>query len=75
MFLIHLDLAIQIREQDPLKQGLKHGFDVHLWKFGGIREQDPLKQGLKQTLVKTSLRGMTYSRARSIKTRIETCQA
>ena len=40
---------LQIREQDPLKQGLKqngnpgNGFPLH------IREQDPLKQGLKQS--------------------------
>ena len=36
-----------IREQDPLKQGLKLApgdvFEVKI----GIREQDPLKQGLK----------------------------
>ena len=39
-----------IREQDPLKQGLKpektSGF---LDRWHEIREQDPLKQGLKQT--------------------------
>jgi len=37
-----------IREQDPLKQGLKLGiFDAH-WVDDRIREQDPLKQGLKR---------------------------
>ncbi len=43
-------ISKDIREQDPLKQGLKlkmskdssHLFEVE------IREQDPLKQGLKQ---------------------------
>ena len=38
----------QIREQDPLKQGLKptkKGMDTMTWLT--IREQDPLKQGLK----------------------------
>ena len=40
-----------IREQDPLKQGLKHfGSRCMAMFFGGIREQDPLKQGLKLTL-------------------------
>ena len=41
-------ISRQIREQDPLKQGLKliENNDVHdTW--GPIREQDPLKQGLK----------------------------
>ena len=37
-----------------------------------IREQDPLKQGLKLGLVGSSRAGTTNSRARSIKTRIET---
>ena len=38
-----------IREQDPLKQGLKH---ILHERTGGahIREQDPLKQGLKPPL-------------------------
>ena len=39
--------ADPIREQDPLKQGLKLGFlQVHILEVL-IREQDPLKQGLK----------------------------
>ena len=37
-----------IREQDPLKQGLKHSPVVLNDKNSVIREQDPLKQGLKQ---------------------------
>jgi hypothetical protein len=36
----------QIREQDPLKQGLKP-IKVEGIKELQIREQDPLKQGLK----------------------------
>ncbi len=37
----------QIREQDPLKQGLKLE-QFRIWNnFIDIREQDPLKQGLK----------------------------
>ena len=38
---------VEIREQDPLKQGLKPiiGFFKFLSQY--IREQDPLKQGLK----------------------------
>ena len=36
-----------IREQDPLKQGLKHDRIRTQNKQGFIREQDPLKQGLK----------------------------
>ena len=37
----------KIREQDPLKQGLKH-FGSAVGDFREIiREQDPLKQGLK----------------------------
>ena len=37
-----------IREQDPLKQGLKLMFNLTLFENNlNIREQDPLKQGLK----------------------------
>ena len=36
-----------IREQDPLKQGLKQSVFINHLKSGLIREQDPLKQGLK----------------------------
>ena len=44
-----------IREQDPLKQGLKL-FQLSFLKLPyPIREQDPLKQGLKQEY-KTLLR-------------------
>jgi len=39
--------SVTIREQDPLKQGLKQSFDEHIKGFFFIREQDPLKQGLK----------------------------
>ncbi len=38
---------IVIREQDPLKQGLKHIYNMEFVDAFGIREQDPLKQGLK----------------------------
>ena len=40
----------QIREQDPLKQGLKLCFVIPNISEKLIREQDPLKQGLKLTL-------------------------
>ena len=37
-----------IREQDPLKQGLKLAFTLAAVSYRDpIREQDPLKQGLK----------------------------
>ena len=36
-----------IREQDPLKQGLKRGWRARICQRYQIREQDPLKQGLK----------------------------
>ncbi len=36
-----------IREQDPLKQGLKLKEADRTQDFDIIREQDPLKQGLK----------------------------
>ena len=36
-----------IREQDPLKQGLKQPLSTGLFPISIIREQDPLKQGLK----------------------------
>ena len=36
-----------IREQDPLKQGLKQCINSAPQKLTPIREQDPLKQGLK----------------------------
>ena len=37
----------KIREQDPLKQGLKPRVSRITTPAGIIREQDPLKQGLK----------------------------
>ena len=37
-----------IREQDPLKQGLKHFVRNISHVNDDIREQDPLKQGLKR---------------------------
>ena len=36
-----------IREQDPLKQGLKLKNKRSYNSYTNIREQDPLKQGLK----------------------------
>ena len=36
-----------IREQDPLKQGLKRRLSAFGLQLFTIREQDPLKQGLK----------------------------
>ena len=61
-----------IREQDPLKQGLKRfqsrKFDLNFI----IREQDPLKQGLKPPGVGVITGLLPNSRARSTKTRIET---
>ena len=41
-----------IREQDPLKQGLKPVLLLSTQKRWKIREQDPLKQGLKQSFYK-----------------------
>ena len=38
----------RIREQDPLKQGLKQFVIREESVLSKIREQDPLKQGLKQ---------------------------
>ena len=38
---------LQIREQDPLKQGLKPHSTASREGKKQIREQDPLKQGLK----------------------------
>jgi len=62
-----------IREQDPLKQGLKLYIIYYIYQsYHGIREQDPLKQGLKLLLFYIYLASVEYSRARSIKTRIET---
>ena len=68
-----MDLVRVIREQDPLKQGLKLKGEaeperVKPW----IREQDPLKQGLKLFEMEIYAVPREYSRARSIKTRIET---
>ncbi len=39
-----------IREQDPLKQGLKRVCNDVVKDMQSIREQDPLKQGLKLTV-------------------------
>mgnify|MGYP006918121487 FL=1 len=43
-------MKIEIREQDPLKQGLKLQKTVGSGGTVLIREQDPLKQGLKRML-------------------------
>ncbi|WP_212556105.1 hypothetical protein, partial [Methanosarcina spelaei] len=43
-----LSSYIHIREQDPLKQGLKPIEEAAKKLEVSIREQDPLKQGLKQ---------------------------
>jgi len=61
-----------IREQDPLKQGLKPALKLLQAIPMCIREQDPLKQGLKRVRKSLQLLRETYSRARSTKTRIET---
>ena len=63
---------IQIREQDPLKQGLKLQLIESAILKREIREQDPLKQGLKPHRRKMIDFANDNSRARSIKTRIET---
>ena len=42
-----------IREQDPLKQGLKLIRPISSLQLDYIREQDPLKQGLKQMSIQT----------------------
>ena len=44
-----MKLPYSIREQDPLKQGLKLFCGLQDLGDMQIREQDPLKQGLKQT--------------------------
>ena len=62
----------RIREQDPLKQGLKLTCKESQVQGIEIREQDPLKQGLKQALAAALVADCINSRARSIKTRIET---
>ena len=67
--------TLLIREQDPLKQGLKpQSFTLaECPAHTHIREQDPLKQGLKQNSdITQKFHPESYSRARSIKTRIET---
>ena len=61
-----------IREQDPLKQGLKLRKVFPNNTCVTIREQDPLKQGLKPELENCTENCTVNSRARSIKTRIET---
>ena len=66
-------LTSWIREQDPLKQGLKHiNYGNYYFSMPNIREQDPLKQGLKPTSCSRSYIFTSDSRARSTKTRIET---
>ncbi len=40
-------IRLTIREQDPLKQGLKPDSGFSTSENENIREQDPLKQGLK----------------------------
>ncbi|GEM_PF-5869173 len=66
-------MCARIREQDPLKQGLKLQPNIVAGKAQlPIREQDPLKQGLKQYTAHMQVAIIANSRARSIKTRIET---
>ena len=64
--------SVTIREQDPLKQGLKLEGGVNNIAQGSIREQDPLKQGLKLYFTSFLNYNFLNSRARSTKTRIET---
>ena len=45
--MVSLITGSMIREQDPLKQGLKQSIDCPIARELRIREQDPLKQGLK----------------------------
>jgi len=45
---------IRIREQDPLKQGLKPISFPSSLEVDAIREQDPLKQGLKLSTLSPS---------------------
>ncbi len=42
-------IILSIREQDPLKQGLKLIIMIYQSSNQVIREQDPLKQGLKHS--------------------------
>ena len=50
MLLLPELVLLLIREQDPLKQGLKQCSCGNIFRCSTIREQDPLKQGLKQKL-------------------------
>ena len=46
--MIFWEYEFRIREQDPLKQGLKlTRYEPAVYASPEIREQDPLKQGLK----------------------------
>jgi len=62
--------------QDPLKQGLKPSENSSKSRRYAyphrIRMQDPLKQGLKHSSLYVDSLLLSYSNARSIKTRIET---
>ncbi len=50
-----------IREQEPIKQGLKHpSSDMSLHQPILIREQDPLKQGLKLTKITSKERALEF---------------
>jgi len=69
---IDLEFILEIREQDPLKQGLKPSLGALWLPACLIREQDPLKQGLKPFVYLLGRIFFSYSRARSTKTRIET---
>mgnify|MGYP007069371886 CR=1 FL=1 len=65
-------IRLTIREQDPLKQGLKPDSGFSTSENENIREQDPLKQGLKLISGLGLNPRPPNSWARSIKTRIET---
>ena len=62
-----------VAEHDPLKQGLKLGDFCTIGIFYLVAEHDPLKQGLKPYLSVFPALRFVCCRARSIKTRIETC--
>ncbi|AKB60706.1 hypothetical protein MSMAP_0721 [Methanosarcina mazei SarPi] len=65
-------LAVSIREQDPLKQGLKHSAGGAAVTMGGNSRARSIKTRIETNDVMFWNCFSPYSRARSIKTRIET---
>ena len=66
-------MCISIREQDPLKQGLKLRHIINKGNCEFIREQDPLKQGLKLVFISNITRFFSIREQDPLKQGLKPC--